>query len=98
MLVLMFGLLVPFSVQLTVVTYGSPSRPKSFSSYMTTLYFWLLLSTLIFPIILAGGASNLMDLSKDLNNGGFDLWREKWQCVFAIDTGMFYISLLIVVT
>ena len=98
LLVLLFGFLVPFSVKLTAVTFGSPSRPQSFSSYMTTLYFWLLLSTLIFPIILAGGASNLMDFSKDLNNGGFDLWREKWQCVFAIDTGMFFISFLIVVT
>ena len=91
LLVLVFGFLVPFSVKLTAVTFGSPSRPQSFSSYMTTLYFWLLMSTLIFPIVLTGGASNLLDFGKELNNGGFDLWREKWQCVFAIDTGMFYI-------
>ena len=39
-----------------------------------------------------------MDFGKELNKGGFDLWREKWQCVFAIDTGMFFISFLIVVT
>ena len=65
---------------------------------MTTLYFWLLLSTLIFPIVITGSASNLLDFGKELNKGGFDLWREKWQCVFAIDTGMFFISFLIVVT
>lgn len=98
LLLLFFGFLVPFSVKLTAVTFGSPSRPQSFCSYMTTLYFWLLLSTLIFPIVITGAASNLLDFGKELNNGGFDLWREKWQCVFAIDTGMFYISLIIVVT
>ena len=65
---------------------------------MITLYFWLLLSILIFPIVIAGGADNLVDFSKELDKGGFDLWMEKWQCVFAIDTGMFFISLLIVAT
>ena len=96
LLILLFGFLVPFAVKLITVTYGSPARPQSTSSYMSTLYFWLLCSTLIFPIIIEG-ASNLLDLSKELEAGGFDLWVEKWQCVFAIDTGMFYISLLIVV-
>ena len=64
---------------------------------MNTLYFWLLCSILIFPIIITGGASNLLDFTKELSSGGLDLWREKWQCVFAIDTGMFFISLLIAV-
>ena len=96
LLILLFGFLVPLAVKLITVTYGSPARPQSTSSYMSTLYFWLLCSTLIFPIIIEG-ASNLLDLSKELEAGGLDLWVEKWQCVFAIDTGMFYISLLIVV-
>ena len=63
LLVLFFGFLVPFSVKLTAVTFGSPSRPQSFSSYMTTLYFWLLFST---SALLCTGGMGLMAVAKPM--------------------------------
>ena len=46
-------------------------------------------------MISAGG--NLINLGEDLKEGGLELWLDRWQCVFAIDTGIFYISFLIAV-
>ena len=38
--------------------------------------------------------SHVQEVTED---GGFwELWLNRWQCVFSLDTGMFYISFLIV--
>ena len=28
--------------------------------------------------------------------GALDVWLDRWQCIFSLDTGLFYISFLIV--
>ena len=33
-----------------------------------------------------------------MEEGGVDVWLRRWQCIFSLDTGLFYISFLIVRT
>jgi len=79
------------------VIFGHPDRRYSHSAYQVRLYRWLIASSLIFPIIISSGG-NLVDLWKEvMEEGGVDVWLRRWQCIFSLDTGLFYISFLIAV-
>ena len=96
LLQILFSVLVPIAVKIATVNFGSCSRTLSHPSYMRSLYGWLVCSTIIFPIILAG-AGNMLEFTQSLNSGGWDVALQKWECVFSADTGAFYINLLLVV-
>ena len=96
LLLILFGFLVPLAVKINTVSYGSCSRTLSHTSYMSSLCGWLICSTIIFPIILAG-VGNMLEFSHSLNTEGWEIVLKKWECVFSADTGSFYINLLVVV-
>ena len=96
LLLMAFGIMVPITVKLTTITFGHPSRPLCHTKYMKRFYLWLLLSSLIFPFLITG-AGNVIQLFEDIEKDGFGQILRSWQCVFALDTGLFYMNYLITV-
>ena len=96
LLLIFFTIMVPMAVKVARVDYGSCSRTLSHANYMGSLYRWLTLSVIIFPIILAH-AGNLLEFFISVGSEGLKFALLKWECVYTASTGAFYINFLIVV-
>ena len=94
LLLIFFSALIPLAVKFSAVDFGSCSRTKSHPSYMRSLYVWLVSATIIFPIILSGVNSTLLE---SINSEEWESVLQKLECVLIADKGSFYINLLVAV-
>eukprot|EP00092_Neocalanus_flemingeri_P024100 GFUD01026146.1.p1 GENE.GFUD01026146.1~~GFUD01026146.1.p1 ORF type:complete len:520 (+),score=107.25 GFUD01026146.1:67-1626(+) len=103
-MLMLFNNVMPYLVKLSLVRFGPWSKTKLVSNYMVTLFFWLLLTTVIFPTMALSNIFEVIEhilglpiinIFSDVSSSEEDEIRSQFSCLFVPEYGSFFVNYLV---